>query len=371
MYFKQFLNEDAGCSSYVIASRESKQAVVVDPALDVSQYVELAKRRDFKIELVIDTHLHADHVSGARLLAAQTGAEVAMHESADVLYPIRGLSDGEVIRLGQLDLTVWHTPGHRPEAISLLVKNPPRGDSTSLILTGDSLFVGDVGRPDFGGAEGAERQFESVHRITGLDDFVEVFPAHFEGSCGKGMCGRPSSTVGFERKFNPMLQMGKPDFIAAMSSPPARPLNMTAILMTNRGEADLSLAEPRVVGAVEMMEVDAAPAWLAGEDATVIDVREPDEFENAHLPGAVSIPQCDLASRLDELDPEGKYLVVCAGGVRSLRAAQYLASRGFAGVASMAGGTDGWAAAGNPVEGARTELVAVAAGHDSYFHGAR
>jgi hydroxyacylglutathione hydrolase len=370
MYFKQFLNEDAGCSSYVIASRESKQAVVVDPALDVSQYVELAKRRDFKIELVIDTHLHADHVSGARRLAAQTGAEVAMHESADVLFPIRKLSDGELIKLGQLELHVWHTPGHRPEAISLLVKNPPRGDSASLILTGDSLFVGDVGRPDFGGAQGAERQFESVHRILGLDDFVEVFPAHFEGSCGKGMCGRPSSTIGFERKFNPILQLGKPDFIAAMTSPPARPLNMTAILATNRGEADLSFAEPKVVDAVEVMDVGEAGSWLAGEHATVVDVREPDEFENAHLPGAISIPQCDLATHLDELNPEGKYLVVCAGGVRSLRAAQYLASRGFSRAVSLAGGTDGWAAAGKPVEGAREEPPAVASGGDTYFHGA-
>src|SRR5712692_1920764 len=113
MYFKQILNEDSGCSSYVIASRQSKEAVVVDPALDVGQYVLLAGRRDFTIRLVIDTHIHADHVSGARRLAEQTGAQVAMHESADVLFPFPKLTDGEIIPLGQLRLELWHTPGHR------------------------------------------------------------------------------------------------------------------------------------------------------------------------------------------------------------------------------------------------------------------
>jgi len=368
MYFKQILNEDAGCSSYVIASRESKQAVVVDPSLDVSQYIQLAQRRDFKIELVIDTHLHADHVSGARLLAEKTGAEVAMHDSADVLFPIRRLSDGEVLPLGQLELEIWHTPGHRPEGISILVKNPPRGDSVSLVLTGDSLFVGDVGRPDFGGAEGASNQYDSVHRLTELDDYVEVFPAHFEGSCGKGMCGRPSSTIGFERKYNPLLQLSKPEFIEAMSQAPARPLNMTAILLTNRGESDLAYAEPKVVDSVRVLGIDNAAAWLTDEKPTVIDVREPFEFDDAHMPNAVSIPQSELASRLDNLDPKGKYLVTCAGGVRSLRAVHYLASRGFTDVVSLAGGTEGWIAAGMPYEGEKRE--AVAAGTDSYFHGA-
>lgn len=368
MYFKQVLNEDAGCSSYIIASRESKEAVVVDPALDVSQYIELAQRRDFHIVLAIDTHLHADHVSGARRLAEQTGAQVAMHEAADVQFPIRRLSDSEVIPLGQLRLEVWHTPGHRPEGLSLLVTNPPRGESVSLVLTGDSLFVGDVGRPDFGGAEGASQQYDSVQRLLGLDDFVEVFPAHFEGSCGKGMCGRPSSTIGFERRFNPMVQLTRADFTEAMSEAPAKPLNMTAILATNRGEADFSWAEPRVAGSVESMTSSEAASWLRDEKPTVVDVREPFEFAAGHIPDAVSIPQSEVASRLDELDRNGEYLVACAGGVRSLRVVHFLKSIGFTKVVSLEGGTSGWISARLPVEGAG-ELAASRYGADRYFHG--
>jgi glyoxylase-like metal-dependent hydrolase (beta-lactamase superfamily II)/rhodanese-related sulfurtransferase len=341
----------------------------VDPALDVSQYLQLAQRREFKIELAIDTHIHADHVSGARVLAEKTGAEVAMHESADVMFPIRRLADGEALPLGQLRLEIWHTPGHRPEGISILVTNPPRGDSVSSVLTGDSLFVGDVGRPDFGGAEGASKQYDSVHRLLRLEDFVEVFPAHFEGSCGKGMCGRPSSTIGFERRFNPLLHLSKPRFIEAMSQAPARPLNMTAILATNRGESDFAFAEPKVVDSVRIVGVEEAASWLSHEKPTVIDVREPAEFDDAHLPGAVSIPQSALATHLHELKPDGEYLVVCAGGVRSLRAVHYLASRGYSNVVSLAGGTAGWIAAGNPTEGAGRG-PAMAADGDSYFHGA-
>jgi hydroxyacylglutathione hydrolase len=349
MYFKQILNEEGGCSSYVIASRQTGEAVVVDAALDIEPYLQLAASRDFTYKLAIDTHIHADHVSGARRLAAATGAEVAMHESADVLFPFRGLHDGEKIVLGQLILEVLHTPGHRPENISILVTNPPRGEEPSLVLTGDSLFVGDVGRPDFGGAEGAERQYSSVHRLLDLGDYVEVFPAHFEGSCGKGMCGRPSSTVGFERRFNPMLQMTRDEFIKDCSHTPARPLNMTAIIATNRGEADYPWAEPRTAE-VETISIDEAADRIFARHPLVIDVREPEEYDQGHLPGAVSIPQCDIASRLDELPKDQDSLVVCAGGVRSLRASQYLKSRGFDHVASIDGGTDAWVASGREVE---------------------
>ena len=151
MYFKQFLNDELGCSSYFIASRESREAAVVDPAADVRPYLELAAERGYRITHVIDTHIHADHVSGNRALAAAAGAELCLHESADVLFPFRPLRDGEELRLGQLSLRIVHTPGHRPEAISILVLNPPRSPEPSMVLSGDTLFVGDVGRPDLGG----------------------------------------------------------------------------------------------------------------------------------------------------------------------------------------------------------------------------
>lgn len=353
MYFKQILNEEGGCSSYVIASRRSLEAVVVDPAIEVGQYLELARGRGFTIKLAIDTHIHADHVSGARRLAEATGAEVCMYREAGVLFPFRGLADGERIRLGQLLLEILHTPGHRPESLSILVTNPPRGDHVSMVLTGDALFVGDVGRPDFGGAEGAAQQYDSVHRLLQLADFVEVFPAHFEGSCGKGMCGRPSTTIGFERRFNPMLQLGRQDFIQAAADTPPRPLNMTAIVATNRGEAAFDWAQPHVVSDLVTLDAAQAEAWIASRQPIIIDVREPEEYSNGHLAGAVSVPQSELAPFARELSKERSYLVACAGGTRSLRAAHYLRWLGLTDVVSLDGGTDGWRRTGRPLEGGK------------------
>jgi hydroxyacylglutathione hydrolase len=346
MYFKQFLHDDLGCSSYFVASRQSRDAVVVDPAYDVQPYLDLAEERGYHIRMVIDTHLHADHLSGNRRLAAATGAELCLHESADVLFPFRPLRDGEEIHLGTLLLRVVHTPGHRPESISIEVVNPPRSPEPSMVLSGDTLFVGDVGRPDFGGVEGARQQHQSVRRLLDLHDYVEVFPAHFEGFCGKGMCGRPSSTIGFERRFNPVLQLSEADFLQMASEVPARPLNMTAILDTNRGAADYSWvrASHEHDAEVQRIGVQEAPSWLAAHDAMIVDVREPSEYAAARIPGAVSIPQADLATRLDEIPRDRELLIVCAGGMRSLRAAQFLRAVGYERVTDLDGGTNGWLA---------------------------
>jgi hydroxyacylglutathione hydrolase len=344
MYFKQFLHDDLGCSSYFVAARASRDAIVVDPAYDIQPYLDLANERGYRIRLVIDTHLHADHLSGNRKLAAATGADLCLHESADVLFPYRRLRDGEEIHLGTLMLRILHTPGHRPESISIELINPPRSPEPSMVLSGDTLFVGDVGRPDFGGVEGARQQHQSVRRLLGLHDYVEVFPAHFEGFCGKGMCGRPSSTIGFERRFNPVLQLAEADFLQMAAEVPARPLNMTAILDTNRGAADYSWvrashehdAEVRCIGAPE------ASSWLGAHDAMIVDVREPSEYATARIPGAVSIPQADLATRLDEIPRDRELLLVCASGMRSLRAAQFLHAVGYERVTNLDGGTNGW-----------------------------
>ncbi len=370
LYFKQFLNEEAGCSSYLVASRQTKEAAVVDAALNIEPYLQLAHQRGFTIEYAIDTHIHADHVSGARRLAAATGAEVCMYENADVLFPFRGLKDGERLHLGQLFLDILHTPGHRPELISILITNPPRGSEPSIVLTGDALFVGDVGRPDFGGVEGARDQFESIHHLLQLDDYVEVFPAHFEGSCGKGMCGRPSSTIGFERRFNPLANMTQAQFLEATSEAPARPLNMTAIIATNRGEAEYYEAEPHTVDFVPELDVKEAPGWIETHEPLIVDVREPNEYERAHIQAAVSVPQADLASRLQELPRDRDLLVVCAGGVRSLRASNYLLSLGYKSVTSLNGGTDAWLRAGLPARGRDTTPPADSSEPDRYFHAA-
>jgi glyoxylase-like metal-dependent hydrolase (beta-lactamase superfamily II)/rhodanese-related sulfurtransferase len=330
MYFKQFLDERYGCASYV-----------------VEPYEALLRERDFQLRYVIETHVHADHLSGARQLAATHGASVCLYESAQVAYPYRPLRDGEELALGQLRLRVWHTPGHRPELISILIINPVRSSQPSMVLTGDSLLVGDVGRPDFGGGDAAA-QFESLRRLLRLPDWVAVFPGHFEGSCGKGMCGRPSTTIGFERLYNPLVHLERPAFLAAITiDVPARPLNMTVIEATNRGVAQVSWAMLTTVPVVPELDVDTLAS--ASAEMLVLDVREPEEYAQGHVPGAINLPQADLASRLDELPRDSPLALICRSGARSLRAAQFLRQVGFEQVTDVQGGTQAWRAAGKPL----------------------
>lgn len=348
MYFKQLLNERLGCASYLIASRQSREAVIVDPSTEVESYEELLRERDFSLRYVIDTHVHADHISGARELAARHRAELCLHESAQVAYPFRGLHDGEELPLGQLRLRILHTPGHRPELISVLVINPPRSPEPSMVLTGDSLLVGDVGRPDFGGGD-ARAQYESVSRLLRLPDWVAVFPGHFEGPCGKGMCGRPNTTIGFERLFNPLLRLEREPFVGALTdSLAARPLNIAAIEATNRGAADLPWA--MLTSSPEVPEIDVAELAAALDEAFLLDVREPEEYAAGHVPGAINLPQGDLATRLAAVPRDRAVYLICRSGARSLRAGQFLKQVGYADVVSVRGGTEAWQAAGHAVD---------------------
>jgi hydroxyacylglutathione hydrolase len=347
MYFKQFLDERYGCASYVVASRQSHEAAIVDPSLDVEPYEALLRERDFQVRYVIETHVHADHLSGARQLAAKHGASVCLYESAQVAYPYRPLRDGQELALGPLRLRVWHTPGHRPELLSILISNLARSPEPSMVLTGDSLLVGDVGRPDFTGGDPAA-QFESLRRLLQLPDWMAVFPGHFEGPCGRGMCGRPSTTIGFERRYNPLARLDREAFLATITSGvPARPLNMTAIEATNRGVAEMPWAMLTTVPVVQEIDVDTLESRSA--ETMVLDVREPEEYEQGHVPGAINLPQADLASRLDELPHDCPLVLVCRSGARALRAAQFLRQVGFEQVANVQGGTEAWRVAGKPM----------------------
>ena len=344
MYFKQFLDERYGCASYVVASRQTHEAAIVDPSLDVEPYEAVLHERDFQLRYVIDTHVHADHLSGARKLAAKHAASVCLYESAQVAYPYRPLRDGEELKLGQLRLRVWHTPGHRPELLSILIINPPRSLEPSMVLTGDSLLVGDVGRPDFGGGD-PTAQFESLNRLLLLPDWVAVFPGHFEGACGKGMCGRPSTTIGFERRYNPMTQLDREAFLATITSDiPARPLNMAAIEATNRGVAQVSWA--MLTSNPVIQEIDVNTLELRSAELLVLDVREPEEYAQGHVSEALNLPQAELASRLDELPRHLPLALICRSGARSLRSAQFLKQVGFEQVVNVQGGTLAWRAAG-------------------------
>ncbi|HLX33385.1 MAG TPA: rhodanese-like domain-containing protein [Gaiellaceae bacterium] len=281
MLFKQFLNDDLGCASYLVGDEHADVAVVVDPPYEVEPVLEEATRRGVELVGVLETHTHADHVSGHGRLALEHGIPVRVHSAAAAAFDHEPLEDGTTIELGDVVVQTIHTPGHRPEHCCFAVVDRSRGDEPWLVLTGDSLFVGDAGRPDLAieAKEGAEGQFHSLRRLAELGDGVEVFPGHVAGSlCGAAMSSRASTTIGFERRFNPALQGELGDFLAAAMAPqPPRPPNMERIVELNRGP---------FLGAQPSLErVDAVPG-----DAVVLDVRRTAEFAAGHRPGAVGIP---------------------------------------------------------------------------------
>jgi len=192
-----------------------------------------------RITHVFDTHVHADHLSGGAALAEQVGAEYCLHRTAEVRRQFRPLDDGEEIGLGNTRVRVLHTPGHTPESISLVVTDLRRGPAPWFVITGDTLFSGAVGRPDLPGEarENASRLYGSLHeKLLTLPDEVEVYPAHFGGSaCGAGLSGKPSSTIGFERRFNQALSLDREAFIDTMAVVTPKPRDSERILEFNRG----------------------------------------------------------------------------------------------------------------------------------------
>jgi hydroxyacylglutathione hydrolase len=188
---------------------------VVDPQHDIEPYLEATAQKNMRVSHIIETHVQADHVSGARRLADVTGAPIFIHEAADVGFPHTDLAEGDQLDLGNVGLQVMATPGHTPDSVSLLVTDRSRAKEPWFVLTGDTLFSGGVGRPDLLGAGAeyrlAERLYDSLRgRLLALPDHLEIYPAHFGGAaCGKGLSGKPGSTIGFERRFNPALQYGR------------------------------------------------------------------------------------------------------------------------------------------------------------------
>jgi glyoxylase-like metal-dependent hydrolase (beta-lactamase superfamily II) len=214
----------------------------VDPHEDdADAYIEFAQSKGMKIAHIIDTHIQADHISGGRVIAAKTGAAYCLHESADVAFDFTRLIDGQEIVCGNAVVRVLHTPGHTPESICLLVTDKSRGPEPWFMMTGDTLFVGAVGRPDLpGNIEASARQlYRSLqHKVFALPDAVEIYPSHFSGSvCGAGMSGKPASTLGFEKKFNRLLSPGsEEEFVQAITKESLpKPDKMIAILAHNQG----------------------------------------------------------------------------------------------------------------------------------------
>jgi hydroxyacylglutathione hydrolase len=243
MIFKPFYRFETGCTAYVFGCGGQGKCVVVDPHLDdVEAYAAFAKEKSMRGVRVIDTHVHADHRSGGRALEKLVDAPYSLHRSAAVKFAFDPLDDGQRIDVGNTLIDVVHTPGHTPEGIALIVRDLRRGDEPWFVCTGDSLFVGAVGRSDLPGDEKANAALlhASLARILALKDDVEVFPAHFGGSaCGVGLSGKPSSTIGFEKRWNKTLTASREDFVAEIGgSVPPKPEAMNAILAFNRGEAE-------------------------------------------------------------------------------------------------------------------------------------
>ena len=242
MIFKPYYHFETGCAAYLLGCGGLGKCAVVDAHEDdLDAYVELARSKGMSITHVIDTHVHADHRSGGPALAARVGAPYCLHESADVDVPFERLREGQEIALGNVRIAVMHTPGHTAESISLVVTDLRRGTDPWFVLTGDTLFVGAVGRPDLPGhAEAnASQLYDSLHgKILKLAGDVEVYPAHFAGSlCGAGMSGKPSSTIAFERRWNPMLDKTREELVAALADVPPKPAEIALILRANQGRA--------------------------------------------------------------------------------------------------------------------------------------
>jgi hydroxyacylglutathione hydrolase len=243
MFLKPFYRYETGCAAYVLGCGGRARCAVVDPREeDVDAYVDFAASKDMHVTHVIDTHVHADHRSGGRALAGKVGARYCLHRSADVVFPFEALEDGQDIEVGNTRLRVLHTPGHTPESICLVVTDLRRGAEPWFVLTGDTLFVGAVGRPDLPGRarESAAELYHTVReKLLSLPETLEVLPAHFAGSaCGAGMSGKPSSTLAFEKRWNAALSLPEQEFVRALGENiPPKPAGMDAILRFNQGRA--------------------------------------------------------------------------------------------------------------------------------------
>ena len=463
MFTQQFFVEGLGCASYIVGCEAKGIAAVIDPDRNVQKYLDAAAGRGLKITHIIETHLHADHVSGNTDLAVRTGADIYVHEASGVEYAHKAIKHNDVIELGNIRLNVLHTPGHTPESITLLVTDTTRAEEPWLALTGDTLFVGDIGRPDLVGAEAARglanNMYDSLFgKLLPLNDSLLIYPGHGAGSlCGKSIGAMRSTTLGFERKYNSALEpREREEFVTfATSGLPEQPGNHKRIKAMNRKgpkslgnvenrplsiqdsipyfqrgaglldtrskdayveahipgsvhlEADdqlsnrigfvfppdapviLLLSDPaeydKVVYSLARVGYDNVLGYLSegldvwakmglpitsgdikdvepnelhqimqscsnGDCPAIVDVREPWEFKQGHVPGALLIPLGQLSARVSELDPERPVAVICASGNRSQSAAALLGQKGFKTVYNVSGGTGAWMYSGLELE---------------------
>jgi hydroxyacylglutathione hydrolase len=366
MLFRQILYRDLGCASYFLA--DGGRAVVVDPRWEIDVYLELAVEEGVRIEHVLDTHLHADHVSGRERLAERTGAHA--HAPAGASDPNGGASAsehaeiaaGEEIQIGNLLLRALGTPGHRPEHLSVVVSDRSRGEDPWIVLSGDSLQVGDLARPDLAveAQTGARDLHASLGALLELGDNVELWPAHVGGSLcgGAGLSGKTSSTLGSERAHNPLLGAEEQPFVdELLRELPPRPPNLARVVALNRDRAPAAPAP-----AADLDEDRLVQEIAAG--AHVIDGRPPNTFDAGHLRGAINLPagrsQGTRAGWV--LDPEDRLIVIGADRDHARRIASGLYAVGLWNVAGLAvGDPSRWTDAGLDVQSSSSWDVATLA----------
>ena len=356
MYFKQFYLGCLAHASYLVGSEG--EAAVVDPQRDVDEYLAEADARGLRIKYVIETHLHADFVSGHQELAARTGAQIIIGEKARAAFDHRAVQDGEEIRMGKVVLRFMETPGHTPEGICVLITETEVSDQPQKILTGDTLFIGDVGRPDLAGGQGytpqvmSEMMYDTLHgKLLKLPDEVEVYPAHGAGSmCGRNMSDEKSSTIGEQRKFNYALRpMSKEDFVRLMTIDlPDQPVYFSKDAEINRaGARELSeLSTPVELSAHEVLSLQTSGHVL-------LDVRSGAEFGAGHVPGSVNIGLSgQFAMWAGSLIPLNAAIVIIADTTEQVdESVVRLARVGIENVKGyLKGGVQSWREAGLPFD---------------------
>ncbi len=365
MIFRQLIHEDLGCASYLIGDLDAGVAAVVDPKLEIEDYLELARYLRVRIEHVLETHNHADHVSGHGRLSAATGAVIHIHRLANPDYPHSAFDDGWELLLGTLIVRALHTPGHRPEHSAFALIDTHRGLDPWAVLSGDTLFVGDIARPDLAvdRHEGAQGIFRSLHeKLLVLPGECEVWPAHLGGSLcgGPGMDLKVSSTIAYERAHNPLLLLSdESQFVNRMvAGLGPQPPNFEAIVARNRG--------PLVSGHVEVKALTPRQVELKRtEGALLVDVRTDRQYDDAHIPGAVCNPavHAGFGTKLAWVaDREQEVVLLGREAGDAIRAARLAAAVGITKLGGyLDGGMTSWRDEGRPT--ASVERIDVAELH--------
>ncbi|CAN5282966.1 MBL fold metallo-hydrolase [soil metagenome] len=361
MLFRQVTHDDLGCASYLVGDDEAQIAAVVDPRFEIDVYLDLARYNGVRIEHILETHTHADHVSGHGRLAVATGATIHIHRLAEAEYEHEAFDDGWELELGQVVIRAMHTPGHRTEHTAFALVDRARGDEPWAVLTGDSLFVGDIARPDLAieREDGAREIFASLHdKLLPLQDSCEVWPGHLGGSMcgGPGMDMKVSSTLGYERLHNSLLaETDVERFVErSLATLGPQPPNFQAIVALNRGAL--------LTTCVEALPLAPRQIDLKSQaGALVIDVRTPEQFAEAHIPGAVCITalSAGFGSRLAWLADHAQEIVLVGRDDRdALNAAKLATAVGIRRIAGfLHGGMTSWREEGRPV--AQIERLAI------------